>query len=148
MTSFKTDKGFGQVLLLHLTKGEDLLNGIEQGAREAGIKSGIVLSGIGSLSRLKFHYIAATSDEPHDIFETIDAPLELDSLQGVILEGEPHLHTVTTEKGGVTHGGHLEEGSLIQYRAEISIVEINDLPVGRRAGDYGVAHFEWIDGRE
>ena len=147
MTSFIAENS-GRVLLLHLTKGDDLLKCIEQGVKEAKIQSGIVTSGIGSLRRFHYHYIMATTDEPKDAFDIIEKPLELDCLQGIILEGKPHLHAVVTDMGTNCYAGHLEEGSEVQYLVEVSILEIPNLPLGRRAGKHGtVTHFEWLDNR-
>ncbi|MDR2570648.1 MAG: DNA-binding protein [Oscillospiraceae bacterium] len=148
MTSFQAERT-GRALLLHLTKGDDLLKCIEQGAKDAGIQSGIVTSGIGSLRKFHYHYIMATTDEPEDAFELIERPMELSSLQGIILEGKAHLHVVVSEAGNKSYSGHLEEGSEVQYLAEISILELKDFPVGRRAKDYGtVTSFAWLDGRK
>ena len=147
MTSFCA-KHSGRVLFLHLTKGDDLLQCIEKGVKDAGIQTGIVATGIGTLRKFHYHYIMATTDEPNDVFETIEKPLEISSLQGIILEGKAHLHIVTSEQGTKSYSGHLEEGSEVQYLAEISIIEVDDMPVGRRSGNFGsVTHFEWLDGR-
>ena len=147
MTSFMTEST-GRILLLHLTRGDDLLKSIEKGVKEAGIQCGIVTSGVGSLRKFHYHYIGSTSDEPQNINEIIEKPIELASLQGIILDGSPHLHVVATEKGSKSYAGHLEEGCEVQYLVEISISEIKDIPLGRRAKEYGtVTHFEWLDGR-
>lgn len=136
----------GRVHLLHLTHGDDLLKCIRQACKELGIKTGIVTSGIGSMRKTVYHYTDAKTEKPKDIHITIDNIAELVSLQGIILEGEPHLHALFTEGGGeVCHGAHVEEGCEVMYLVEISIIEAADLPVGRRAGKYGtVTHFEKI----
>lgn len=141
-----TGKQTGRVHLLHLTQGDDLLISIRQAAKDLGIKTGIVTSGIGSLRKTVYHYTDAKTEKPKDVFVTVDNVTELVSLQGIILEGEPHLHAMFTEEGGKTgHGAHVEEGCEVLYLAEISIIEAADLPVGRRAGKYGtVTHFEYI----
>lgn len=134
----------GRVHLLHLTRGDDLLKSIRKAAEDLDIKTAIVTSGIGSLRKTVYHYTDAKTEKPQDVFVTVEQVTELISLQGIILEGEPHLHALFTENGGKTcHGGHVEEGCEILYLSEISIVEAEDLPVGRRAGKYGtVTHFE------
>ena len=146
MMSF-TGPGTGRVLLLHLTKGDDLIKSIEQGIKEAGIQSGVVTSGIGALRKFRYHYITTTSDESTDVFETIEKPLELVCLQGIILEGRPHLHGMVSAYGSESYSGHVEEGCEIQYLAEISILEIMDMPLGRRIGQHStISHFERLDG--
>ena len=146
MTSYLAEET-GRVLLLHLTKGDDLVKSISKGCADAGIETGIVTSGIGSLRKFHYHYIMATSDEPKDVYEVIEKPLELVALQGIILEGKPHLHAIVSESGTKTYSGHVEdEGSETQYLVEISVLEIKDMPIGRRAKEFGtVTHFEWLD---
>ena len=141
-----TSKNGGRVHLIHLTEGDDLLKSISEAAKTLHIETGIVTSGIGSLRKVVYHYTNATTEKPQDEFCTVNSVCELVSLQGIILEGEPHLHGLMTIGGGTCHSGHVEEGCEVQYLVEISIIEVEDFPVGRRAGKYGtVTHFTWID---
>jgi len=136
---------FGRLLFIHLSKGEDILKSITEEVRRQGIKSGIVVSGIGALRKATYHYIGTTEDLPTNMFRTIDKPLEMSSLQGLILEGVPHLH-ITFSEESQTYAGHLEEGCEVQYLAEIAILEVKDLPVGRRPNAYGVYLMEALAG--
>jgi len=139
----------GRVLLIHLSNGDDVLKCITKAVQDNGIQTGIVTSAIGSLRKFSYHYINDTKDIPTDVFEDVSGPLELVSAEGLIIEGIPHLHALVSEHGSKqTISGHLEEGSEVQYLAEISVVELIDMPIGRRFGKYGeVAHIEWTDGR-
>ena len=136
----------GRVHLIHLTHGDDLLKSIRQACKELGVQTGIVTGGIGSMRKIVYHYTDAKTEKPKDVDVTVDNISELVSLQGIILEGESHLHALFTENGGgLCHGAHVEEGCEVMYLAEISILEAKDLPVGRRPGKYGtVTHFEHI----
>ena len=142
MTYF-TGNQTGRVHLIHLTNGDDLLKSIKKACAELGIKTGIVTSGIGSMRKVVYHYTDAKTEKPKDIHITIDNISELVSLDGIILEGDPHLHGLFTEGGGeICHGAHIEEGCEVMYLAEISIIEVDNLPVGRRSGEYGtITHF-------
>jgi len=148
MTNFLS-QNTGRVLIVHLSKGDDLLKCISQAVEENNIQTGIVTSAIGSLRKFRYHYIKDTKDDPTDIFEEVEGPLELVTADGLIIEGKPHLHALVSEYGSKrTISGHLEDGSEVQYLAEISILELPDMPIGRRFGKYGkAAHIEWIDGR-
>ena len=140
MTSFLSSST-GRVIFIHMTKGDDLVNSIIQACSEAGIKTGMVVSAIGSLSRFHYHYIS----ENDDIYDVVEAPLELAVLQGIILEGIPHLHGVVSTKGSITYSGHFEEGCIIEYLAEIAVVEVVGAPVGRRKRENErITRFEWI----
>ena len=145
MTNFIAP-GSGRILLIHLTKGDDLVKSIIDACRENGIETGVVLSGIGSLRRYHYHYIKDTKDVPTDIFEVVEGPLELVALQGLIIEGIPHLHGVVSQAGTKTYSGHFEEeGSEVQYLAEIAIQEIKGIKIGRRTGENTtIKHLEII----
>ena len=139
----------GRVLLLHLTVGDDVRQCIEDACKKNGIQTGVVTSGIGSMRKIYYHYTAATTEKPEDVYETVEKPMELVSLQGIVLEGEPHLHMLATEGGHNVYSGHMELGCEVQYLVEISVTEVKDMPLGRRAGEYAtVTHFEWLDGRK
>lgn len=142
-----TSENKGKVHLIHLTEGDDLLNSLREAAKTLGIKTGIVTSGIGSLRKIVYHYTNATTEKPQDEFRTVTSVCELVSLQGIILESEPHLHALMSEGGTSCHSGHVEEGCEVQYLVELSVIEVEDFPVARRAvGEYGtVTHFQWLE---
>ena len=109
MESFQANE-FGRLIFLYLSKGDDLLQCIRSEIERRNLSSGMVVSAIGSLRKVVYHYIGSLEDTPRDIFRTIEGPLELASIQGLILEGTPHLHLVVSEEGSV-YAGHLEERS-------------------------------------
>ncbi|MDR1560531.1 MAG: DNA-binding protein [Clostridiales bacterium] len=148
MSSAFVSESTGRAVLIHMTVGDRLLETIREEAKRLNIQSAIVTGGIGSLRKAVYHYIEAVTEEPRDAYKTVERPMELVSLQGIVLEGEPHLHMAATEEGGgVCHSGHVEEGCEIQYLAEISLIELKNLPLGRRAEKYGtVTHFELLNG--
>ncbi len=87
---------------------------------------------IGTLSTFRMHYITHTGFPSKDEFLTIEKPLELVNVSGVIAGGEPHLHVTVSCKTEGTWAGHLEEGSRVLYLAEVVIFEFNDLELTRR----------------
>ena len=140
-----TGKNTGRVHLMHLTLGDDIIPCIEAECQRLNLQTGIVMSGIGSLRKATFHYTNANTEKPEDVFVTLDKTMEVVALQGIILEGKPHLHVQLSANGSECYGGHMEEGCEVQYLVELAILEVADLPLGRRAGAYGtVTHFEWL----
>lgn len=109
--------------LIGLQPGEMLLESIRTAIGRKGIKNGVVISGIGTLKRCHLHYVADTAFPPTNEFYTIEAPLELNSLSGIIANGEPHLHLTVSQGDEKVYGGHLEEGSEVLYLAEVAILE-------------------------
>lgn len=141
MKSFTTNK-FGRFVVIHLSKGEKLLESINAEIKRLGIRNGVVVSAIGSLRKVTYHRIATVEDNPQDEFLTIEAPIELSAIQGLILDGQPHLHVVFSDLNNV-YTGHLEEGCEVQYLAEISILEIDDLDLTRKLDEFGVSYIDY-----
>jgi hypothetical protein len=52
--------------------------------------------------------------------------LELLSVNGLIADGEPHLHIAVSCGENEVYGGHLEDGSEVLYLAEIAILVFNE----------------------
>ena len=137
----KTDSSgsIKKVYRLGLAPGDLLLEHIRDFVREHGIKDGAVLTGIGSLSACRLHWPKKPVYPPQDIFHTFKGALEITGLQGIIADGEPHLHIMLAEKGEArAMGGHLEDGSKVLYLAEITIAEFDGAAMTRRPNNHGV----------
>jgi len=81
----------GRVIVINLERGEKLLESISASLKRQGIKDAILLGCIGSLQTAVFHVVACTDEHPVDKFVTLaDKPIELSSVQGVVLNGQPH----------------------------------------------------------
>lgn len=133
--------GPGRAVVLHLGKGDLLLESIESECRRLGIRDGVVLSCIGSMRKAVFHVIMGTDDDPVNEFITLERPMEIGSVQGVILDGAPHLHIVCSDPQRV-YTGHLEPGTEIQYLCEISILELGGLSLTRRKDAFGIDYID------
>lgn len=124
---------------LGLGPGDPLLESIRSFLQEQGIKDGAILTGIGSLSEARLHWPKEAAYPPENIFQTFKGVLEITGIQGIVADGEPHLHIMLAEKGdGRAIGGHLEDGSKILYLAEITIAEFDGPPMTRRPNQYNV----------
>lgn len=128
----------GRVLIIGLKKGDLFLESVEIELKRNGIKNGVLVSAIGTFKKAVFHYITTTADKPEDKTVTINAPMELSAVQGLIINSKPHFHMAfsDTEKA---YTGHLEPGCEIMYLAEICILEINGLNAERKSGEYGIS---------
>ncbi len=134
-----TAKEYGRIVVMHLGKGELVLESIQKEIDRLGIKNGVVLSAIGSLRKAAIHVITNTEDLSVNKYFTIEKPIELASAQGIIIDGEPHLHLTISEPDGM-YAGHMENGCEVQYLAEVSIMEILDLNVTRKPDEYGISY--------
>lgn len=141
MKTFTTND-YGRFFVIHLGKGELLLESIQSEIDRLGIQSGVITSGIGSLRKMTLHIITSTDDTSVNEYITIEAPIEISAIQGVIIDGEPHFHIVCSDPEKV-YTGHLEDGCEVQYLAEISILEVNGLELKRKCDEFGINYIDY-----
>ena len=120
-----------EVVTIGIEPREMLLETIREALKKHGIKNGAVVSGIGTLKSCHLHHIEHCDFPPSNRFFTIEKPLELSSISGIIADGEPHLHVVVSYADEETYSGHLEDSSEVLYLAEIAILVFNDLKMAR-----------------
>ena len=132
---------YGRHVIMQLTKGELILESIQGEIERLGIRCGVVTSGIGSARKLAYHRIATTADNPDNEFLTVTEPMEIGALQGVIVDGKPHLHITCCTREG-TFAGHLEPGSEVLYLMEVSIIELIGADLTRKADAFGISYID------
>jgi predicted DNA-binding protein with PD1-like motif len=117
--------------VLQLDQGDFLLESIQALIVGEGIRTGAVIAAAGTLDRSTLHMVTTTGYPPDIHFETqIDEGIELISIQGVIADGVPHLHTAIANSLQA-FGGHLEPGCRVLYLAEVVIVSLPGLNLKR-----------------
>lgn len=125
------------IYILRLDPGDLLLEGIQELVKKENIADGTVISGIGTLSECRMHWVTTTGFPPVEKYETLKEPLELMSIQGIIADGTPHLH-ITVSDTIKAIGGHLENGCKVLYLAEIVIASFDGAPLIRRPNEQGI----------
>lgn len=120
-----------QILFCRIDRGEDLLKSIRKAIEDTKLDTGIVISGVGSLLKARIHMVASNDFPPRDDFLDFEGPLEIVSLQGIIANGEPHLHISIVNRDFKSFSGHLEEGCLILSICEVAILKVEDPKVIR-----------------
>ncbi|HUJ21098.1 MAG TPA: PPC domain-containing DNA-binding protein [Bryobacteraceae bacterium] len=126
-----------EIYRVRLDRDDLLLETIQQTIQKYGIADGAVLTAAGSLQECTFHRVKSLAEIPEDEFLTLHEPLEILNLDGLIANGEPHLHmTLSGAKGAV--GGHLEKGCRVLYRAELTIARFSGPPLARKPNKAGV----------
>ncbi len=123
------------VVIVSLGYGDLLLESLRQVAREAGIHTGVVMTGIGSLTRGTIHWVSSNDMPPSNEYITLEGPLEMVSFHGIIADYEPHVHINLMTADRKYFGGHLEEGCSILTLSEISILRLPDLTLTRSFRD-------------
>jgi predicted DNA-binding protein with PD1-like motif len=123
-------EGTGRLVVINLERGDLLLESIKDALGKHGVTDAVITSAIGSLSKAVFHRVTGLDREPVDEFVTLEKPVELASLQGIVVDGHPHFHIVVSDLQQA-YTGHLEEGTMVLYLAEISLLELKNTGLKR-----------------
>ena len=115
------------VTVLSLGPGDLLMESIRDTAVKEGIHTGIVMTGIGSLTKACFNSGGKTFEQ-EGVFEVLN-------FNGTIASFEPHIHITLVDDKGKFSGGHLNDGCKIYTVAEISILKLDDLRLTRKLRD-------------
>lgn len=107
-----------------LTKDDDLKKKISDFVVEHHI-SGVILSGVGSLTTLSIRLADGESTLEKD------GEFEIVSMTGTLSENVVHLHISVSCNDGHTIGGHLKDGCIINTTAEICLLDIPNLKFSR-----------------
>jgi uncharacterized protein len=125
----------GRIVVLHLKRGEKLLETITEQLKELGIKDAIVLNGIGSLQKVKFHIAGSTAAKDEPVFTSLEnTPIELGAIQGMVLNGNAHFHMIVSHLDK-TLLGHVDPECEVLYLAEITLAELKGVNVDRIVND-------------
>ena len=134
--------GLGKVVVMRLAPGCDLMKSLEEITERENLRSGVVLSGAGSLRQVTLRNVRSFPDEfpimdRNRIYTPKKEPLELLSLSGNISrkDGEAFVHCHVTVSSGLddgrAYGGHLTEGCVVFSTCEVIIAEITGLEMKR-----------------
>jgi uncharacterized protein len=118
-----------RLVLARLNPGDDVLLSLREVVQREKIGTGVILNGIGSLSRYHVHVVKTTNLPPGDIYFEGEGPFDILNVTGFILDGRVHAHLTfsNTEKA---MGGHLEEGCRILTFAVVTLAETPDTSLG------------------
>ena len=128
MQTFSTDDG----VIIRLDTGDLVLESIRKACADFDIHTGAVISAIGTMRNLHVHYLHTDDlDEPErNTFLEFDGAWEVSGVQGLIADGEPHLH-ITAYDGERTIAGHLEDGNEVNALFEVYIKRLDELRLTR-----------------
>lgn len=104
------------MIITRLMPDEDLKKGINDIIKLNKIKSGVIISIVGSLN-------SATLRMADGGIKAFKGPFEIVSAEGTIAENGIHVHIAISDKDGCVTGGHLRSCCLINTTAEICILE-------------------------
>lgn len=137
-----TGAGGGRNIVVNLSKGEDILEGIGAACRAMNVRDAVIVGAVGSARKMRYHYVASTADDPENVFVTVDRACEIGALQGLILSGDVHVHAAFSDAAGRAYNGHLEPGCEVLYLLEVTLIELPDLRLKRYLDEYGVCYID------
>lgn len=115
--------------LFRLTRGADLKKEIVKFCKDNNIKAGIIGACVGCCYEVNFR-LAGGEKFYHKV-----ADYEIVSMTGTISEDGVHIHVSFSDDEGVTIGGHLSDGCLVNTTAEIAIIEVDNYKLTREFDD-------------
>lgn len=115
--------------LFRLTRGADLKKEIVKFCKDNSIKAGIIGACVGCCYEVNFR-LAGGEKFYHNV-----ADYEIVSMTGTISEDGVHIHISFSDDEGVTVGGHLSDGCLVNTTAEIAIIEVDNYKLTREFDD-------------
>lgn len=124
---YAVDAGkFERVLILRFKYQTDLLAGLEQMVKENHIRNGVILAAAGSVTGFQLHQVVNATFPSQIKFEQMtDAPADLISMNGYIMNGRLHPHiTLATPQSAI--GGHLEPGTKVFTFAIVTVGVLRD----------------------
>lgn len=132
----------GRLVVARITPGTELVQGVEAVCEAYGIKSGVVVSAIGSLRKAAIHYIVRNEKDPLGVSPgpdlLMEGPVELGSCHGLVCEDEEgkvvvHLHASVMDQTKKVYSGHvMEKGNPVAVTVEVSILEAENVRIVRR----------------
>ncbi|MFC1716231.1 PPC domain-containing DNA-binding protein [Candidatus Poribacteria bacterium] len=113
----------GKYWIVRVDSGEDVLISLKNFIKEKGIKQGMVVMGYGTLAKVSMHWVCHNQWPPENNYHEWEGGIEIMGMNGMIVDGQPHIHfTASTIAGGF--GGHMEEGCICYVLCEVGIVEL------------------------
>jgi len=127
-----------RTILIMFDRGDLLLEGLQEVVAKERVDTAAITAGIGSLQRVHLHTITTTVFPAVDKYWNFTGAIELASAQGSVIGGDAHVHiTVFDWDSKTTYIGHLEPGSIVAYRAEMSLTVLEGVKTERYTDEKG-----------
>ena len=127
----------GRTFILRMERGDYLRETLAELAKKEKIENAVIVSGIATFDEAKFQ-MSTTHGFPMEYHvEHLNEPLELASLDGTIINSEPHIHGVISN-ATTTWAGHILDGCRILYLGEVVVQELLGNKLERKPDKDGV----------
>ena len=123
-----------KVMVIKLDAGEKVVGSLKAVFEKEGIRSAIILCGIGMLSEFELGYFDGHSHKAR----AFTTPHELTSMSGSLayVDGQPmiHLHATLGNEAHQVVGGHFGDGT-VGVLAEITVAVLDTVALGRKKNE-------------
>jgi predicted DNA-binding protein with PD1-like motif len=116
--------------VVRIDPDDDVLISLKKFIKDKEIKQGVVVMGYGTLGKISLHWVEHNRWPPNSNYDQWEGGIEIMSINGMIVDGEPHVHITASDRKGA-YGGHLEEGCICYVLCEIGIVEVSGAQMTR-----------------
>ena len=120
-----------RIHIVRVDPGEDVLESVQRFLKEAGIQQAVVLGGYGTLAAYHLHWVTHNRIPPENVFRRGQGGIEILAMNGLVVDGEPHIHVALSTPEGA-FGGHLEPGCLAYVLCEVFFGEVEGVPLSRQ----------------
>lgn len=120
-----------KIHILRVDPGEDVLESVRKFLKEAGVGQAVVLGGYGTLAAYHLHWVTHNRLPTDNIFGRGEGGIEILSMNGLVVDGEPHIHVALSTPDGA-FGGHLEPGCIAYVLCEVFFAEVEGVALSRR----------------
>ena len=123
--------------VLRIDPGEDVLVSIRKFLADSSVRQAVVLAGYGTLAAHHLHWVDHGRFPTESTFARGEGGIEILAMNGLVVEGEPHVHiTLSTVEGA--YGGHLEEGCVTYVLCEVMLAEVEGPALAREQAEVDV----------
>jgi len=120
-----------RIHVLRVDPGEDVLESVRKFLKEAGVGQAVVLGGYGTLAAYHLHWVTHNRIPTDNAFGRGEGGIEILSMNGLVVDGEPHIHVALSTPDGA-FGGHLEPGCIAYVLCEVFLAEVEGVALSRR----------------
>jgi predicted DNA-binding protein with PD1-like motif len=120
-----------RIHVLRIDPGEDVLESIESFLQKASVRQAVVLGGYGTLAAYHIHWVTHNRIPTENRFSRGEGGIEILSMNGLVVEGKPHIHVGLATPDGA-FGGHLEPGCIAYVLCEVFLAEVEGVPLSRQ----------------
>jgi len=120
-----------KIHILRVDPGEDILASVEQFIAEANLQQAVVLGGYGTMAAYHLHWVTHNQIPTDNLFHKGEGGIEILSMNGLVIEGQPHIHIALSNPDGA-FGGHLEPGCIAYVICEIFFAEVEGAILSRQ----------------